>query len=74
MDEASRAIWQGLDEQKVSAGYVRDMRRGGSEWKEGVSALPVPERRAGVCGVDVIGIDADVGRGGGDCVGNGGCH
>ena len=25
-------------------------------------------------GVDVVGIDADVGIGGGDCVGNGGCH
>jgi hypothetical protein len=45
MDAASRAIQQGLDEQKVSEGYVRDMRREvESEWKEGVSALPVPER------------------------------
>jgi hypothetical protein len=25
-------------------------------------------------GVDVIGIDADIGSGGGDVAGNGGCH
>jgi len=42
-DEASRAIQQGLDEQKVSAEYARDMRR-----REDESGKRV--RRAGVWG------------------------
>ena len=43
-DEASRAIQQGLDEQKVSAEYVRHMRR-----REDASGKRVC--RAGVCGI-----------------------
>jgi hypothetical protein len=42
-DEASRAIQQGLDEQKVSAEYARDMRRREDESGKRVC-------RAGVCG------------------------
>ena len=42
-DEASRAIHQGLDEQKVSAEYARDMRRREDESGKRVC-------RAGVCG------------------------
>ena len=43
-DEASRAIQQGLDEQKVSAEYARDMRRREDESGKRVC-------RAGVCGI-----------------------
>ena len=44
MDDASRAIQQGLDEQKVSAEYVRDMRR-----REDATGKRV--YRARVCGI-----------------------